>query len=53
MTSPLSTLLTAAARAEASRPRTAGNARSVRGILAAGFVPVGAEVLMVPPGSRD
>ncbi|MFI2190511.1 GNAT family N-acetyltransferase [Streptomyces sioyaensis] len=30
-----------------------GNARSVRGILAAGFVPVGAEVLMVPHGGRD
>ncbi|REK86865.1 GNAT family N-acetyltransferase [Streptomyces inhibens] len=29
-----------------------GNARSVRGILAAGFVPVGAEVLMVPHGGR-
>ncbi|WP_405844256.1 GNAT family N-acetyltransferase [Streptomyces platensis] len=29
-----------------------GNARSVRGVLAAGFVPVGAEVLMVPRGSR-
>ncbi|MGW1379570.1 GNAT family N-acetyltransferase [Streptomyces sp. NPDC002446] len=29
-----------------------GNARSVRGVLAAGFVPVGAEVLMVPHGGR-
>ncbi|WP_030810762.1 GNAT family N-acetyltransferase [Streptomyces sp. NRRL S-337] len=29
-----------------------GNARSVRALLAAGFVPVGAEVLMVPVGGR-
>ncbi|MGW1793594.1 GNAT family N-acetyltransferase [Streptomyces tubercidicus] len=29
-----------------------GNARSVRGILAAGFAPVGAEALMVPYGGR-
>ncbi|MFD3416508.1 GNAT family N-acetyltransferase [Streptomyces decoyicus] len=29
-----------------------GNARGVRGILAAGFVPVGAEALMVPHGGR-
>ncbi|MGW2022575.1 hypothetical protein [Streptomyces decoyicus] len=29
-----------------------GNARGVRGIPAAGFVPVGAEVLMVPHGGR-
>ncbi|GAB7029435.1 GNAT family protein [Streptomyces sp. NPDC021749] len=29
-----------------------GNARSVRAVLAAGFVPVGAEVLMVPVGGR-
>lgn len=29
-----------------------GNARSVRGMLSAGFVPVGAEVLMVPYGGR-
>lgn len=29
-----------------------GNARSVRAVLAAGFLPVGAEVLKVPPGGR-
>ncbi|AOP48356.1 GNAT family N-acetyltransferase [Streptomyces lydicus] len=29
-----------------------GNARSVRAVLAAGFLPVGAEVLMVPHGGR-
>ncbi|MFE7312539.1 GNAT family N-acetyltransferase [Streptomyces sp. NPDC057555] len=30
-----------------------GNARSVRALLAAGFRPIGAEALLVPPGERD